>query len=204
MANHKSIVETRELTKHYGRLPALNDCTLSVGRGEVFGLLGPNGSGKTTLLRLLMGFSATHARRRHHRWSRLLSRQRRRSRRRILFARRCAAGSRNDRPRRADIFRPPSRRTVRDSQRRARRASRTRSVAPRLSVIDGNAAKAGPCRSSGGRRAAADSRRTHIEFGPIRSHHDSGHQFAKRNRPGARSSSPRTSCPRLSRFVTAL
>jgi ABC-2 type transport system ATP-binding protein len=44
------------LTKHYGRVPALSDCTLSVGRGEVFGLLGPNGSGKTTLLRLLMGF----------------------------------------------------------------------------------------------------------------------------------------------------
>ena len=56
MANNNSIVETRELTKHYGRLPALNNCTLSVERGEVFGLLGPNGSGKTTLLRLLMGF----------------------------------------------------------------------------------------------------------------------------------------------------
>jgi ABC-2 type transport system ATP-binding protein len=56
VANHKSIVETRELTKHYGRLPALNDCTLNIQRGEVFGLLGPNGSGKTTLLRLLMGF----------------------------------------------------------------------------------------------------------------------------------------------------
>jgi ABC-2 type transport system ATP-binding protein len=56
VANPNSIVETRELTKHYGRLPALNDCTLTVRRGEVFGLLGPNGSGKTTLLRLLMGF----------------------------------------------------------------------------------------------------------------------------------------------------
>jgi ABC-2 type transport system ATP-binding protein len=56
VANHNSIVETRELTKHYGRLPALNNCTLTVQRGEVFGLLGPNGSGKTTLLRLLMGF----------------------------------------------------------------------------------------------------------------------------------------------------
>jgi ABC-2 type transport system ATP-binding protein len=56
VANHNPIVETRELTKHYGRLPALNDCTISVKRGEVFGLLGPNGSGKTTLLRLLMGF----------------------------------------------------------------------------------------------------------------------------------------------------
>jgi len=56
VANLKPIIEIRELTKHYGRLPALEDCTLSVGRGEVFGLLGPNGSGKTTLLRLLMGF----------------------------------------------------------------------------------------------------------------------------------------------------
>ena len=56
MSNRNFIVETRELTKHYGRLPALTGCTLSVGRGEVFGLLGPNGSGKTTLLRLLLGF----------------------------------------------------------------------------------------------------------------------------------------------------
>jgi ABC-2 type transport system ATP-binding protein len=56
VANRDSIVETRKLTKHYGRLPALNDCTLAVRRGQVFGLLGPNGSGKTTLLRLLMGF----------------------------------------------------------------------------------------------------------------------------------------------------
>ncbi len=56
MENAKPIVETRELTKTYGRLSALEDCTLSVHPGEVFGLLGPNGSGKTTLLRLLMGF----------------------------------------------------------------------------------------------------------------------------------------------------
>ncbi len=47
---------TEHLTKRYGEFTALEDCTLSVGRGEVFGLLGPNGSGKTTLLRLLMGF----------------------------------------------------------------------------------------------------------------------------------------------------
>jgi ABC-2 type transport system ATP-binding protein len=56
VAPDKTIVETRELTKHYARLPALSNCTLSIERGEVFGLLGPNGSGKTTLLRLLMGF----------------------------------------------------------------------------------------------------------------------------------------------------
>jgi ABC-2 type transport system ATP-binding protein len=50
------IVQTSALTKLYGHLKALDQCTLSVQRGEVFGLLGPNGSGKTTLLRLLMGF----------------------------------------------------------------------------------------------------------------------------------------------------
>jgi beta-exotoxin I transport system ATP-binding protein len=50
------IVETDRLTKRYGALTALCDCSLQVGAGEVFGLLGPNGSGKTTLLRLLLGY----------------------------------------------------------------------------------------------------------------------------------------------------
>jgi ABC-2 type transport system ATP-binding protein len=44
------------LTKRYGSLTALDQCTLGVMRGEVFGLLGPNGAGKTTLLRLLLGY----------------------------------------------------------------------------------------------------------------------------------------------------
>ncbi len=44
------------MTKRYGKLTALEDCTLAIQSGEVFGLLGPNGAGKTTLLRLLMGF----------------------------------------------------------------------------------------------------------------------------------------------------
>jgi ABC-2 type transport system ATP-binding protein len=50
------LVETRSLTKRYGRFAALDQCSLQIGRGEVFGLLGPNGAGKTTLLRVLMGY----------------------------------------------------------------------------------------------------------------------------------------------------
>src|SRR5437660_10716742 len=50
------LVQTNLLTKVYGAVSALAGCSLTVRRGEVFGLLGPNGSGKTTLLRLLMGF----------------------------------------------------------------------------------------------------------------------------------------------------
>ncbi len=50
------LVETHDLTKRYGRLTALDRCTLGVHQGEVFGLLGPNGAGKTTLLRLLLGY----------------------------------------------------------------------------------------------------------------------------------------------------
>lgn len=47
---------TRGLTKRYGAFTALDDCSISVRRGEVFGLLGPNGAGKTTLIRSLIGF----------------------------------------------------------------------------------------------------------------------------------------------------
>jgi ABC-2 type transport system ATP-binding protein len=50
------LLRTEHLTKYYGRSRALDDLCLSVGSGEVFGLLGPNGSGKTTALRLLVGF----------------------------------------------------------------------------------------------------------------------------------------------------
>ena len=50
------IVQTNSLCKRYGSLTALEDCSFTVTRGEVFGLLGPNGAGKTTLIRLLMGF----------------------------------------------------------------------------------------------------------------------------------------------------
>jgi ABC-2 type transport system ATP-binding protein len=49
------VITTSGLTKRYGAVKALEDLTLQVNAGEVFGLLGPNGSGKTTTIRLLLG-----------------------------------------------------------------------------------------------------------------------------------------------------
>jgi ABC-2 type transport system ATP-binding protein len=48
-------IEMRGLTKHYGRLVAVDDLSFSVDRGTVVGFLGPNGAGKTTTLRALLG-----------------------------------------------------------------------------------------------------------------------------------------------------
>jgi ABC-2 type transport system ATP-binding protein len=49
-------IEAKKLSKVYADLRALDDLTLDVPVGSIFGLLGPNGAGKTTLLRTLMGY----------------------------------------------------------------------------------------------------------------------------------------------------
>jgi ABC-2 type transport system ATP-binding protein len=48
-----TIIEIQGLTKKYGDLTALNDLTLNIQEGEVFGFVGPNGAGKTTTMRIL-------------------------------------------------------------------------------------------------------------------------------------------------------
>jgi ABC-2 type transport system ATP-binding protein len=48
-------LETHRLTRDFGLLRALDELTLCVPKGTVFGFLGPNGSGKTTTIRLLLG-----------------------------------------------------------------------------------------------------------------------------------------------------
>ena len=47
-------IETRDLTRRFGRTEAVNGFTLQVPAGTIFALLGPNGAGKTTTLKLLM------------------------------------------------------------------------------------------------------------------------------------------------------
>ena len=49
------VLETRRLCRRFGPKLAVDDLSLSVGRGEVFGFLGPNGAGKTTSLKMLLG-----------------------------------------------------------------------------------------------------------------------------------------------------
>ncbi len=54
-------IETRGLHKVYGSKVAVEDLTLSVARGEVFGFLGPNGAGKTTSVKMLVGLAVPTA-----------------------------------------------------------------------------------------------------------------------------------------------
>lgn len=52
--NPSIIIQTRKLTKYYGKNRGVENLNLDVRKGEVFGFLGPNGAGKTTTIRLLL------------------------------------------------------------------------------------------------------------------------------------------------------
>ncbi len=52
-----AVIETQDLTKHYGPVVAVDHLSLTLQAGQVFGLLGPNGSGKTTTILMLLGLT---------------------------------------------------------------------------------------------------------------------------------------------------
>jgi ABC-2 type transport system ATP-binding protein len=54
-------VVLERVTKKYGTLTAVDDVTLTVRQGEMFGVLGPNGAGKTTLIEIMEGLRAADA-----------------------------------------------------------------------------------------------------------------------------------------------
>jgi ABC-type branched-subunit amino acid transport system ATPase component len=51
-----AMLQVEGISKYFGGLKALDDCTLSVEQGSITALIGPNGSGKTTLFNLITGF----------------------------------------------------------------------------------------------------------------------------------------------------
>jgi ABC-2 type transport system ATP-binding protein len=52
------MIELKNLTKRYGNTLAVNNISLSVAKGEIFGFIGPNGAGKTTTIRMMGGVLA--------------------------------------------------------------------------------------------------------------------------------------------------
>ncbi|WP_031888030.1 ATP-binding cassette domain-containing protein, partial [Staphylococcus aureus] len=55
MKNLNNIIEINNLTKQYGSQIAVNNLSITVESGQIYGFLGRNGAGKTTTIRMLLG-----------------------------------------------------------------------------------------------------------------------------------------------------
>src|SRR5207248_11007115 len=51
----EAAISAEHLVRRFGNFTAVNDVSFRVGKGEIFGFLGPNGSGKTTVIKMLTG-----------------------------------------------------------------------------------------------------------------------------------------------------
>ena len=58
MSDRAPVFCVENVTKRFGALHAVDDVTLAIPRGEIYGLVGPSGAGKTTLIRMLSGLAA--------------------------------------------------------------------------------------------------------------------------------------------------
>jgi branched-chain amino acid transport system ATP-binding protein len=55
MDQQQNILQIESLSKYFGGLAAVSDCSLKIKKGSITGIIGPNGSGKTTLFNLIAG-----------------------------------------------------------------------------------------------------------------------------------------------------
>jgi len=51
----ETILQTFQLSKHYGEYRAVNQVSMTIQKGDIYGFLGPNGAGKTTTIRMILG-----------------------------------------------------------------------------------------------------------------------------------------------------
>ncbi len=61
LAAPECVLGLRQVSKQYGKDTVVDQVSLKVGKGEIFGLLGPNGAGKTTLIKMIAGLSRPDA-----------------------------------------------------------------------------------------------------------------------------------------------